>query len=40
MLAVLRGGLLDLLSTDDEMRVTAAVRSLISQLAAGHPGAN
>ena len=40
VLAVLRGALLDLLSTDDEARVTAAVRSLIIQPAAGHPGAN
>jgi AcrR family transcriptional regulator len=40
VLAVLRGALLDLLSTDDEMRVTAAVRSLISQLAASQPGTN
>jgi AcrR family transcriptional regulator len=40
VLAVLRGALLDLLSTDNEMRVTAAVRSLIIQLAAGQPGAN
>jgi AcrR family transcriptional regulator len=39
-LAVLRGALLDLLSTDDEMRVTAAVRSLISGLAAGSAGTN
>ena len=39
VLALLRGALLDLLSTDDEMRVTAAVRSLIIQLAAGQPGA-
>jgi AcrR family transcriptional regulator len=37
-LAVLRGALLDLLSTDDERRVTAAVRSLISQQAAGSAG--
>lgn len=35
VLAVLRGALLDLLSTNDETRVTAAVRSLIAQLAAG-----
>lgn len=37
VLAVLRGALLDLLSTDDQARVTAAVRSLITQLAAGRP---
>jgi AcrR family transcriptional regulator len=36
-LAVLRGGLLDLLSTDDETRVTAAVSALTSQLATGRP---
>ncbi|HYK68324.1 MAG TPA: TetR/AcrR family transcriptional regulator [Streptosporangiaceae bacterium] len=38
VLAVLRGALLDLLSTDDVTRVTAAVRSLISQLAAVSKG--
>lgn len=38
-LAVLRGALLDLLSTDDQARVTAAVRALIDQLARGQPGA-
>jgi hypothetical protein len=38
VLAVLRGALLDLLSTDDEMRATAAVRSLITRLAAGRGG--
>lgn len=40
VLAVLRGALLDLLSTDEETRVTAAVRSLVSQLAAGQASAN
>jgi AcrR family transcriptional regulator len=40
VLAVLRGALLDLLSTDDEGRVTAAVRSLITQLAAGQRATN
>jgi AcrR family transcriptional regulator len=39
-LAVLRGALLDLLSTDDETRVTDAVRSLITQLTAGHAQTN
>ena len=34
-LAVLRGALLDLLSTDDEARATDAVRSLVTPLAAG-----
>lgn len=34
VLAVLRGALLDLLGTDDETRVTAAVRSAITKLAA------
>jgi len=38
VLAVLRGALLDLLSTDDETRATAAVRSLITQIAALRPG--
>jgi AcrR family transcriptional regulator len=38
VLAVLRGALLDLLSTDDETRATAAVRSLINRLAAGRGG--
>jgi AcrR family transcriptional regulator len=38
-LAVLRGALLDLLSTNDQARVTAAVRALISQLAPGQLGA-
>jgi len=38
VLAVLRGALLDLLSTDDETRATAAVRFLISRLAAGRGG--
>jgi AcrR family transcriptional regulator len=37
VLALLRGALLDLLSTDDVTRVTAAVRSLITELAAGRP---
>jgi AcrR family transcriptional regulator len=39
-LAVLRGALLDLLSTDDDTRVTAAVGALIGQLAAGQPRGN
>jgi AcrR family transcriptional regulator len=38
VLAVLRGALLDLLSTDDETRATAAVRSLITPLATGRGG--
>jgi AcrR family transcriptional regulator len=38
VLAVLRGALLDLLSTDDNKRATAAVRSLVSRLAAGGGG--
>jgi AcrR family transcriptional regulator len=38
VLAVLRGALLDLLSTDDEPRTTAAVRSLIAPLTAGRRG--
>jgi AcrR family transcriptional regulator len=38
VLAVLRGSLLDLLSTDDQTRATAGVRSLITGLAAGREG--
>lgn len=39
VLAVLRGALLDLLATDDETRVTAAVHSQIGQRAARQPAA-
>ena len=40
VLAAVRGALIDLLGTDEETRVTAAVRSLISQLGAGRPRTN